>query len=287
MASLGYTRWVNAGKPYQLMRPAAALQRNIRRHGIVVYDYPDVSHLTASSPQDHTPFSVTGWPIPSAFGIAHALDIMYRTGAEGRKIALKLIADRDAGVPGVMWIKYINWTDTDGRCYQVAWKTLGSNKHTTTASNDKGHIHASGRADADNDTRAEGYDPLSASSFGGSDVGTEKATAIIEAWSQGIPETVVAGQKVSVAPVKWQLAAEKWQAGIEAVLKTIAAKVDIDITELEAIREAARLGTLEAFSEERMDKLATELARVSNKETVLIALRQFVTEGLDGPPGEA
>ena len=153
--------WVGAGRPYALMRPAAALQRVLRGHGLTVYDYPDEGHLRASTPEDHTPFSATGWPVKSAYGIGHALDVMPRADtaagrAENAAIARRLIADRNAGVPGVAWIKYINWTDERGVCRQERWMP----NHTTRSSTDKGHIHISGRSDCDNDPRADGYDPL-------------------------------------------------------------------------------------------------------------------------------
>ncbi|GAB3835125.1 hypothetical protein ACFPIJ_11410 [Dactylosporangium cerinum] len=160
--SLAYFAWLARLRPYTLMRPAAALQRNLKRHGLTVYDYPDDDHLRASTPEDHTPFSATGWPLKSAFGIGHGLDVMPRTDtaagrAENAAIARQLIKDRDADRSGVLWIKYINWTDERGVCRQERWMP----NRTTRSSTDKGHIHISGRSDCDDDARAETYDPLS------------------------------------------------------------------------------------------------------------------------------
>lgn len=161
MASQGFYDWDRAGRPYGLIRPAKALQRILRGHGLTVYDYPNDAHLLASTPEDHTPFSVTGWPGTNARWLARGLDIMprgdsYAHRKENADIARKLIADRNASMPGVMWIKYINWTDENGVCRQERW-TPG---HTTRSSTDKGHIHISGRSDADTDSRADTYDPL-------------------------------------------------------------------------------------------------------------------------------
>lgn len=168
MASQGYRDWLNAGRPYTLILPAADLQRTLRGYGLTVYDFPNDAHLQASTPEDHTPFSVTGWPGPNARWKARALDIMPREGvpdaqarAENAAIARQLIRDRSAGLPGVAWIKYLNWTDEQGYCQQVRWTTDGQpNKATTRRSTDKGHVHISGRSDADSDTRARGYDPI-------------------------------------------------------------------------------------------------------------------------------
>lgn len=166
MTSDGYKDWLAAGRPYTLIRPAKAVQATLRRHGLTVYDYPDTGHLTATVPQDHTPFSATGWPGANRRWNARGLDIMPRSdSAAGRKenadIARQFIRDRDAGVPGVMWIKYLNWTDEKGACRQERWTDKANpNRRTTISSNDKGHIHISGRSDADSDTRADTYDPI-------------------------------------------------------------------------------------------------------------------------------
>jgi len=161
MASQGYYEWVAAGRPYALIRPVAKTQANIRRHGITVYDYPDESHLKADPPEDHTSFSETGWPGPNARWKARGIDIMPRADTEEARdentaIAIQMIHDRDTGYPGAQWIKYINYTDDDGKCWHVKWQP---NK-VVTSSTDSGHVHASGRSDVDNDTRADDYDPV-------------------------------------------------------------------------------------------------------------------------------
>lgn len=166
MASQGYADWLNAGRPYTLIRPARAVQTVVRRYGITVWDYPNEEHLKADRPQDHTPFSVTSWPLTNGRWRGHALDIMPRsTSAEHRKenadIARQLIRDRDAGVPGAMWIKYLNWTAEDDTCKQERWTDATQPlKRSTTSSSDRGHIHISGRSDCANDDRADGYDPV-------------------------------------------------------------------------------------------------------------------------------
>lgn len=171
MASQAYRDWLNAGKPYALIDPAEALRAAIAGHGITVWHYPNLSHLTAEPPEDHTPFSATGWPGSNARWKARGLDIMPREDARGnvtpaaRKenadIARQLIRDRDAGHPGVMWIKFLNWTDEKGTCRQERWMDLQRPlARTTRSSSDAGHIHVSGRSDADTDKRAAGYDPV-------------------------------------------------------------------------------------------------------------------------------
>jgi hypothetical protein len=177
-ASQAYYDWIDAGRPYELIIPARDLKRNISRHGITVWDYPNNAHLTANPPEDHTPFSATGFPGKNARWKARALDVMPRSSAydhrkENADIARRLIRDRDAGRPEVAWIKYINWTDENGVCRQERWTDLSSiNRRTTRSSSDKGHIHISGRSDYDTSRAAYDYDPVALSQNGDSGMAT-------------------------------------------------------------------------------------------------------------------
>lgn len=156
MASTAYYNWVAAGRPYTLAYWMRDLQITIKGYGFVVWDYPNDDHLTTSYPEDHAPFSFTGWPIDSPFGWGHALDIMPKPGTDARALAplaRQIIADKRAGLlPG---LKYINWTDEVGNVWQTSWKPT----EVTRSNGDKGHIHLSGRSDS-RDLRALGYDPI-------------------------------------------------------------------------------------------------------------------------------
>lgn len=185
MATAAYTTWVRLGEPYTLARPLAQTQKSLRAYGLIVYDYPNEEHQKANTPEDHTPYSVTGWPGTNKKYVARAIDVMPRNGTAAAKkenadIARQMIRDRDAGYPGAMWIKYINWTDEKGNCQQVRWTDSANPlKHTVRSSSDVGHIHVSGRSDIDNDTHADGYDPL-ARSKGGYSVGDSQLIANAE-----------------------------------------------------------------------------------------------------------
>lgn len=205
MASQGYYDWLKAGKPYALIRPARAVQTTLRAYGLTVYDYPNDEHLRADTPQDHTPFSATGWPGANKRWNARALDVMPRSDSaahrkENADIARQLIRDRNAGVPGVMWIKYINWTDEKGVCLQERWTP----EHTTRSSGDKGHIHISGRSDCDDDTRADTYDPIHRMS-GDDDMTPDQAAAL--ARIDGRVTTLLYNPKINA----WNIQGEKNQ----------------------------------------------------------------------------
>lgn len=165
MASQGYYDWLAAGSPYVRARPTLQLRDLLRTYGYTVYDYPDPDHLTADRPQDHTPFSVTGWPISSKRWVGHAIDVMppnataVGKGAIGLPdLARNIIRARNANAPGTGWIKYLNWTDEAGVCRQERWMP----DHSTVSSTDKGHIHISARSDCDtsDEVITSGWDPV-------------------------------------------------------------------------------------------------------------------------------
>ena len=159
MSSTAYQQWLSAGKPYVLCRPAVDLLKVLRGAGYLVYHYPDDRHLQADTPEDHTPFSATGWPVESARWVGHALDVMPTPGLMPLPdLARRLIADRSAGKAGAATIKYVNWTDENGDCWHDKWQPL----HVRSTSSDRGHIHISFRSDTDHDSviSESGYNPL-------------------------------------------------------------------------------------------------------------------------------
>jgi len=170
VASSGFRDWIAAGSPYTLIPPARALQRTLRARGFTVWDYPDYAHQIDEPPEDHTPYSVTGWPGTNARWNARALDIMPKGSTAAARaswaarhelanLARRIIADKTAGRPGTEWIKYLNWTDEGGVCRQERWTP----SHETRSSTDREHIHISGRSDADLNVKwtvaAALYDP--------------------------------------------------------------------------------------------------------------------------------
>ena len=166
MASVAYAQWIAAGQPYTPARPISDFVNVLRGKGFTVFHKGDTSHMTAVPPEDHTPFSATGWPIPSTRWIGHALDIM-PTGAPVPlpDFARQIIRDKDSHVHGTGWIKYMNWTDETNVCRHESWQN-STGTRVTTLSIDKGHIHISARSDMDNSTEVSdsGYYP------GGSDM---------------------------------------------------------------------------------------------------------------------
>jgi hypothetical protein len=226
VASSGYYEWVRAGKPYTLIRPAAAIVRILRGYGLTVYHYPNDDHLEASRPQDHTPYSVTGWPGANRRWNARGVDAMPRSDSaaarkENADIARQIIRDRNAGHPGVMWIKYLNWTDENGICRQERWTP----NHTTISSTDKGHIHISGRSDADDDPRADTYDPIARMNGTDEDMDNNQAQQLtnLHEWVKNFLQGNVTGTWPHSNGVLPKMVPNEKLAGIEKTVTAIAA----------------------------------------------------------------
>lgn len=168
--TMTYEDWVADGKPVSFARPIARVRDRLRAHGYTVYDLGNQAHLTHYPPEDHTPFSATGWPVASRYPYVHAIDIMPPAAAALSKIdhmplptlaelGAQLHDDRAAGHAGATWIKYMNWEpegNYTGPCYHCSWMP----EHARRDSSDRGHIHVSCCSDAVTWTSADDYDPV-------------------------------------------------------------------------------------------------------------------------------
>lgn len=156
MSTAAYRQWVAAGHPVSgYAAPIADLSAVLRRYGYTVYMIGNQSHLQSNPPEDHTPFSSTGWPVVSPRWWVFACDIM--PPASGAlptlaQLGSQLVADKLAGAAN--WIKYLNWTPAGGSCRHESWMP----DHQIRPSGDVGHIHLSARTDMRD--VSTGYDPV-------------------------------------------------------------------------------------------------------------------------------
>lgn len=164
MATQAYRNWVNDGRPWKVAAPVKQFGDRLRGYGYTVYylGSDDASHLQANTPEDHCPFSFTGWPITHPYPYVTALDVMPPPAGSGlpslQQLGARIVADRNAGVAGTEWLKYMNWEpdgDWTGRCWKDSWRP----NYSRTTSSDRGHIHASGRSDKVTDP-GPAYDPV-------------------------------------------------------------------------------------------------------------------------------
>lgn len=160
----GLSDWNAAGRPWTPARPIAALTRTLRGHGYTVYILGNEDHATANPPEDHMPFSATGWPVASPRWYVHALDIMPGDGLPTlADLGAQLSRDKITGYPGAYPIKYMNWTPAGGSCTHESWEP----GHNVYGSSDAGHIHLSIRSDCTQHTAMDSYDPVARLRGGG------------------------------------------------------------------------------------------------------------------------
>ncbi|CAM3433951.1 hypothetical protein [Stackebrandtia soli] len=144
MATSAYRAWVRAGRPWKKAGPIADLEKYAQRHGIAVLGtLGNTAHLTASFPEDHTPFSYTAWPKRLSGYVVTAIDL-----ANSRGLGAAILRDARAG--RLPWLKYLN---TNGRHYNHSDRFRSSRP-----SNDH-HVHVSIRTDHLT-TDITDYDPL-------------------------------------------------------------------------------------------------------------------------------
>jgi hypothetical protein len=241
-----YDRWVAAGEPFQLAKPLATIRDLLRGYGYTVYDKGDDRHLHADPPEDHTPYSATGWPAASPFGWGFAIDVMPPAKAGLPSLAqlgAQLVADRKAGVAGVAWLKYINWEPDglSGPCYQDRWQPT----HARRDSSDRGHIHLSGRTDFQTSDVAADYDPVARV--------RSAIVATADEIAKAILETKIASDGLGVPAPGWPVKdwIKKGEDARQQVVK-LTAKVD----GLESVPQV----DLDALADKVADRLAAKLA---------------------------
>lgn len=158
MAITTRTAWQHDGSPWKKARPIADFQATLERYGYTIGVLGDDRHLDAVPPEDHTPYSQTGWPNVSPYPYVLALDIESAPSGmpSTRAVGAQIVADRSANKPGARWVKYVNWTDENGHTWHDQWMP----NHVRTSSTDQGHTHVSGRTDFYLSTVAADYDPV-------------------------------------------------------------------------------------------------------------------------------
>lgn len=162
----GYADWMDAGKPWTPAQPIADLTRTLRGYGYTVYQLGNPAHQRAVPPEDHMPYSATGWPVPNPRWFEHACDIMAPTRSDLPNLAAlgaQMVLDRNTGVPGASPIKYLNWQPAGGGIRHEAWDPT----HRVGPSDDGGHIHLSVRSDCTHSAAMAGYDPVARLRGGG------------------------------------------------------------------------------------------------------------------------
>jgi hypothetical protein len=163
-----YAQWKKDGRPVEFGKALKATGDRVAAHGYTVYYIGNEQHLTHTPPEDHTPFSATGWPGTHPYPYILAMDIMPPRKGQVSKIngkplptlqrlSAQLYADKQTNVPGARFVKYMNWepeANNAGPSYHETWTP----SHARRSSSDRGHTHVSSRTDFATSAMSDGYD---------------------------------------------------------------------------------------------------------------------------------
>lgn len=143
MAVAMYYTWEAQGRPWHSCTPIREFSARLKQAlpGAVGYVWTlgDDAHLESNRPQDHTPFSVTGWPWSSPYPVVFACDVSHQPARGVDCWALVPYWLTEARAGRMPWLKYIIW---QAKRYDVrnGWSPVNSSGHFT-------HAHLSGRTD--------------------------------------------------------------------------------------------------------------------------------------------
>lgn len=137
MAVAAYYTWDAAGRPWR--EAVWAKETNAKLEAAfpeaVFGSIGNEAHLQAEPPQDHTPFSQTGWPVPHPYPWVNAIDVMHNRGGVDCNVLFPYwLAEAKAG--RMPWLKYMIW---QAKRYDVRnnWVPVASSGHFD-------HVHKSG-----------------------------------------------------------------------------------------------------------------------------------------------
>jgi len=129
MAVSAYYAWVDAGRPVSRPRWLTEIKALAREHGVpFLGDLGNDAHLQTPRPQDHTPFSVTEYPVQISGWWINAIDL-----GAGPWVWRILDGARAGRYP---WLKYMN-------AYGQNWSRARDGFRTAVANADA-HLHLSG-----------------------------------------------------------------------------------------------------------------------------------------------
>lgn len=139
MTSAQHRQWNASGLQWRLAYPLVAVRDDLRAKGYTVYDIGNDNHMDHDPPEDHTPYSETGYPGKTPYGWVTAIDIMPNSRLESLQVlGLRFKNGRNSGV--YPWLKYMNWGPRDDyHAIHSSWQP----DYAETSSTDTGHIHLS------------------------------------------------------------------------------------------------------------------------------------------------
>lgn len=142
MATQAYRNWVAAGRPFTLAVPVRQYRDAFRAAGWPANSLGTIgneAHLQADTPQDHTPFSTTGWPGAHPYPYILAFDVSHGVSRETELDSIVAYWLSQARAGATPWVKYIIYK---GHSWSVrsGWEQRNADNHYD-------HAHVSFRTD--------------------------------------------------------------------------------------------------------------------------------------------
>lgn len=254
MAAAVYYSWDAAGRPVWPSQPIREYVERLkatfpRGAAANLFGwYANEAHYQANPPQDHTPYSATGWPLPSPQWYVFATDVMHRPdlGVDCNVLFPYWLAEAKAG--RTPWVKYLIW---QAKLYDVRnnWAPQANSGHFD-------HIHISVRTDWVN----KGLGAWSLTP-GGDDDMTPEEHNLLEAAAWRLDALTYMSPTVRGGPYKGEAALEVVTLlGIKAKVDALATSTGIDPAALEAAVEKAVADALTAATPAIADAVADEEA---------------------------
>lgn len=249
MATQAYHNWVAAGRPFTLATPVRLYRDAFRAAGWPANSLGTIgneAHLQASTPQDHTPFSTTGWPGRHPYPYVLAFDVSHQVSRETEldSIVAHWLSQARAGA--TPWVKYIIYK---GHSYDVR-----SGWVARTASGHYDHAHTSFRTDYV--TTSVGAWPIigRGSSMPSTDTGRN-------VWGETISSPSLNYSQPAGEWLKWVLSGARDTALGLTKMDALGAKLDLLLARPQAEIDPVALGQALASNAGFVDAVASAVAQ--------------------------
>lgn len=272
MATQAFKDWVADGRPFRLAEPTLEY-----RHALLLAGWPgedlgtigDEAHAQAETPEDHMPYSFTGWPVSNEYPYVHALDVMHDPfhGRHVGPLVAYWVSEARAG--RTPWVKYINWS---GLQWDVRRGWAGR-----TIAGHFDHAHLSFRTDWTHKSIGDFVVVKKGTPMTSTPVGRDVWGQSIE--SPAIGKTMDAADWIKYSYSAWE-SAERAVAAVDGLRAAVAALADTAASPVNPGALADALAASEGF----VDRLAAAIVghtapdslevRVANARELLRALGQ-------------
>lgn len=274
MATAAYRDWVRAGRPWEICTPVEAFVAALQAAGWAggaLGTIGDEAHLQAETPQDHTPFSATGWPGSHPYPLILALDVMHSPEG-GRDVApladYWLYEARQGRMP---WLKYMTWR---ARRYDVRnnWSPVAAQGHWD-------HAHLSFRTDY----ARTGIGSWQVIPNGGNEMDVnERNMHVADTWRNlAILTGTDAVYQLEGEPEQRHEVNEPW-----LLLKRLETAVEVLLSRpygaLDPQAIASALAGNEAFIQALSVAVVEEMRAAGHNTALLLALGQAIVRGAEG-----